>query len=162
MLESLPLRSRDGARVIDPLLGHTHKITPEFDEVVHIRREGKGIEKQHRYKCKGCVQRPMQVLMARLELSLIFLLSRCNLQQFYRHDPKSSVTFIMRGATLSAAQNRANKDIYKQVREDIFSLTLESEFVNQLSQIFTSHQQWSTKVLRRYVYGPMWWSACRM
>ena len=48
VLESLPLRPRDGARVIDPALGHTHKITPEYDEVMHIRREGKGIERQHR------------------------------------------------------------------------------------------------------------------
>ncbi len=92
VLESLPLRPRDGARVIDPALGHTHKITPEFDEVVFVRREGKGIEKQHRYKCKGC-----------------------GLQQFYRHDPRGAVTFVFKDAIVSAAQNRANKDIYKQV-----------------------------------------------
>ena len=53
LLESLPLRPRDGARVIDPSLGHTFKITPETDETIYIKREGKGIEKQHRYKCKG-------------------------------------------------------------------------------------------------------------
>ena len=92
VLESLPLRPCDGARVIDPSLGHTFKITPEFDEVLHIRREGKGIERQNRYKCKSC-----------------------NLQQFYRHDPSSSVTFVLKDAVVSSAQNRANKDIYKQV-----------------------------------------------
>jgi hypothetical protein len=71
---------------------HTHKITPEYDEIVYIRREGKGVEKQHRYKCKGC-----------------------NLQQFYRHDPNAGVTFVLKNAVVSSAQNKANKDIYKQV-----------------------------------------------
>ena len=37
MLEKLPLRERDGARVIDSSK-HTHKITPEFDEIIYIRR----------------------------------------------------------------------------------------------------------------------------
>jgi hypothetical protein len=40
---------------------------------------------------------------------------RCNLQQFYRHTPSSGVTFILKGAVVSSAQNKANKDIYKQV-----------------------------------------------
>ena len=90
-LESLPLRPCDGSRVLDPSK-HTHKITPEYDEVVFIRRPEKGIEKQHRYKCKGC-----------------------NLQLFYKHDPESGVTFIFKNAVVSSAQNRAKKDIYKQV-----------------------------------------------
>ncbi|QQP58158.1 UPF0428 protein CXorf56 -like protein [Caligus rogercresseyi] len=34
-IEKLPLRSKDGARVLDSSK-HTFKITPEFDEVVHI------------------------------------------------------------------------------------------------------------------------------
>ena len=95
VLETLPLRPRDGARVLDPGLGHTHKITPELDEVVHLRRPGKGIERQHRYKCKSC-----------------------NLQQFYRHHPSSSITFIMKNAVVSSEQNKANKDIYKQVANE--------------------------------------------
>ena len=37
LLEKLPLRERDGARVLDSSK-HTHKITPEFDEIIYIRR----------------------------------------------------------------------------------------------------------------------------
>jgi len=94
VLESLPLRTRDGARVVDPALGHTHKITLEFDDTVYIRREGKGVERQHRYKCKGC-----------------------NIQQFYKHD-QNPVTFILKDVLVSAARNKANKDIYKQVADE--------------------------------------------
>ena len=36
-MEKLPLRERDGARVLDSTK-HTHKITPEFDEIIYIRR----------------------------------------------------------------------------------------------------------------------------
>ena len=38
LLEKLPLRERDGARVLDSSK-HTHKITPEFDEIIYIRRD---------------------------------------------------------------------------------------------------------------------------
>merc|ERR1712210_141763 len=81
-LESLPLRPCDGSRVLDPTK-HTHKITPEYDEVVFIRRVGKGIEKQHRYKCKGC-----------------------NLQLFYKHDGESGVAFVFKNAVVSSAQGQ--------------------------------------------------------
>merc|ERR1712080_123221 len=37
LLEKLPLRERDGARVLDSSK-HTYKITPEFDEIIYIRR----------------------------------------------------------------------------------------------------------------------------
>jgi len=86
VIEKLPLRERDGARVIDGSK-HTHKITPIFDEVVYINRLNKGIEKQFRYKCK-----------------------HCNLQQFYRHDRNSNVTFIFKNALLSSSQNRLKQD----------------------------------------------------
>ncbi|XP_040584008.1 STING ER exit protein-like [Lepeophtheirus salmonis] len=88
-IDKLPLRSKDGARVLDSAK-HTFKITPDFDEITYIRRQ-EGVERQHRYKCKGC-----------------------NLQQFYRHDPNSAVTFIFKGALVSSTQSKANKDIYSQ------------------------------------------------
>ena len=135
LIETLPLRPRDGARVIDGSK-HTHKMTPEFDEIIHIRRDlpnpkmleevarlkvqdededdeelspeeikareekelqkrTKNIEKQHRYKCKSC-----------------------GLQLFYRHDPVSNITFVLKGAVVSASQSKANKDIYRQVAQE--------------------------------------------
>jgi len=159
LIESLPLRQRDGARVVDGAKT-THKMTPEFDEIVHIRRNSlqnpemldetkdvvkqwpgqagavsselhvnpddsdeepdqeearkeeteeerlareakekakrtKNIERQHRYKCKSC-----------------------NLQLFYKHDPASNVTFVIKGAVVSASQSKANKDIYRQVAQE--------------------------------------------
>eukprot|EP00095_Tigriopus_kingsejongensis_P007278 maker-scaffold144_size312663-snap-gene-2.38 protein:Tk07278 transcript:maker-scaffold144_size312663-snap-gene-2.38-mRNA-1 annotation:"upf0428 protein cxorf56 homolog" len=91
-LDQLPLRARDGARVMDAAQ-HTHKIPLlELDEVTFVKRPERGIETQHRYKCKGC-----------------------NLQQFYRHDPESGITFVFKDALVSSAQNKSNKDIYKQV-----------------------------------------------
>lgn len=52
-LEKLPLRKRDGARVIDGSK-HANKMTYDQDEIVHLKRQ-EGIEKQHRLKCKKFV-----------------------------------------------------------------------------------------------------------
>ena len=49
-LEKLPLRKRDGAHIIDGSK-HAHKMTFEQDEITYLKRP-KGIEKQHRKKCK--------------------------------------------------------------------------------------------------------------
>jgi len=52
-LEKLPLRKRDGARVIDGSK-HANKMTYDQDETVYLKRQ-EGIEKQHRLKCKKLV-----------------------------------------------------------------------------------------------------------
>ena len=57
-IEKLPLRKRDGARVIDGSK-HAHKMTCEQDEVVYLKRL-EGIEKQCRQKCKKYVVKSMR------------------------------------------------------------------------------------------------------
>lgn len=47
-IDKLPLRKKDGARVIDTTY-HAHKITCEPDETIYVRRDV-GIEKQFRFK----------------------------------------------------------------------------------------------------------------
>jgi len=91
-LEKLPLRSRDGSRVIDGAK-HANKTKLIEDEVVHIKRP-EGVERQHRYKCQAC-----------------------GLQIFYKHDPKSAVIFIFKGAIRTTASGISQKDIYSQVAQ---------------------------------------------
>lgn len=50
-IEKLPLRKKDGARVIDSA-HHAQKITCEPDETIYVRREA-GIEKQYRFKVES-------------------------------------------------------------------------------------------------------------
>jgi len=88
-LESLPLRKRDGARVIDGSK-HAHKITSDADETVFLKRE-EGIEKQHRLKCK-----------------------RCGLLLYYMHNVVGNVVFIVRGALTTTGEGPMG-NIYKQV-----------------------------------------------
>jgi len=92
-LEKLPLRSRDGSRVIDGTR-HANKTKLVFDEIVHIKRP-EGIEKQHRYKCQGC-----------------------GIALFYKHDPKSPVIFVFKGAIRTTAAGISQKDIYSQVAQE--------------------------------------------
>lgn len=90
-LEVLPLRSKDGARVIDGSK-HTYRITASSvekdNEVVQIKRP-EGIEKQHRKKCK-----------------------RCLLPILYQHDPKSQIYFVIRGGLIckSSSVSNSSKD----------------------------------------------------
>lgn len=92
-IEKLPLRKRDGARVIDAS-HHAQKITCEADETIYVRRDI-GIEKQYRFKCKTC-----------------------HLPLFYRHSADSKVTFILNRALVqSKNENPLNSvgDVCKQI-----------------------------------------------
>jgi len=89
LLENLPLRQRDGARVIDGSK-HAHKITSDPDETVFLKRD-EGIEKQHRLKCK-----------------------RCGLLLYYMHNVVGNVVFIVRGALTTTGEGPMG-NIYKQV-----------------------------------------------
>nr|CAG4645221.1 EOG090X0H7H [Leptodora kindtii] len=81
LLEKLPLRKKDGARVIDGQK-HVNKITCDMDDIVYIQREV-GIEKQHRLKCR-----------------------KCSLPLYYKHDMQSHVTFIIRGALVRSGEGQ--------------------------------------------------------
>ncbi|XP_026467042.1 UPF0428 protein CG16865-like [Ctenocephalides felis] len=91
-IDKLPLRKKDGARVIDGGK-HAHKVTSDIDETVYLRREGGLIEKQHRLKCKSC-----------------------GLRLYYRHEPQSNITFIVNGALVTAKQDSlVGNDSYRQI-----------------------------------------------
>jgi len=90
ILEKLPLRKVDGARVLDPKI-NAHKITTaEHPEKVYIRRE-QGIEAQKRFKCK-----------------------KCSLPLFYRCD-NPSITFIISKALRAKAETvDSSKQLHNQ------------------------------------------------
>nr|CAG4644417.1 EOG090X0H7H [Lepidurus arcticus] len=88
-LEKLPLREKDGARVIDGKK-HANKLTCDQGETVYIRRPG-GIEKQYRYKCK-----------------------KCSLPLFYKHDPNSLSVFIIKGALTKSGESQI-RSLYSQL-----------------------------------------------
>lgn len=73
-VHKLPLRERDGARVIDPKK-HNFKLScidmkkPLLDDVAYVKWSDTEIEKQYRLKCK-----------------------KCNLWAFYKHEPDSLLT----------------------------------------------------------------------
>ncbi|BES98082.1 Chromosome X open reading frame 56 [Nesidiocoris tenuis] len=89
-IEKLPLRKRDGARVLDGAK-HAHKIIADQDETVFIRRP-EGIEKQFRSKCK-----------------------KCKLTIYYKHELGKNVSFVMKGAVTTQSADRPKMDIYNQV-----------------------------------------------
>jgi len=92
-IENLPLRKRDGARVIDGSK-HAHKITSDPDETVFLKRD-EGIEKQHRFKCK-----------------------RCGLLLYYMHNVVGNVIFIVRGAVSKTGEGPMS-NIYNQMSSDL-------------------------------------------
>lgn len=89
-IERLPLRKRDGARVLDGL-NHAHKLTCDPDETVYIKRQ-ELIERQYRFKCK-----------------------KCGLLLYYKHDPQSTATFIVKGSLIKSSNEGPINDIYNQV-----------------------------------------------
>ena len=70
-LEKLPMRPKDGARVIDGNR-HAHKLICKVDEPVFLKREG-GVERQERSKCR-----------------------KCGLLLFYRHATGPLLTFVVK------------------------------------------------------------------
>lgn len=92
-IEKLPLRKRDGARVLDKAK-HAHKVTSDPDETVYLKRK-EGVEKQLRQKCK-----------------------KCGLLLYYKHDNKPNVTFIVKGSVTSSSSEAPIMDMYNHVTMD--------------------------------------------
>lgn len=91
-LDHLPLRSRDGARVLDSDK-HAHRIKcGDTTESVWIKRET-GVEKQIRSKCQSC-----------------------NLPLFYRHDKSPNVLFVMRGSVVTQVADSSRRTPYDDQR----------------------------------------------
>nr|CAB3227271.1 UPF0428 protein CXorf56 homolog [Phallusia mammillata] len=92
VLERLPLRKRDKARVIDKSK-HAHKVSNvESSESIYLRWQD-GIEQQFREKC-----------------------SRCELPVYYRHvEGSTNVRFIFKGALVAESESSYKTNIYKQM-----------------------------------------------
>jgi len=113
-LEKLPLRPRDGARVIDGSK-HAHKLTCDNEEVVYIKR-AEGIERQYRKKCK-----------------------KCPLILFYQHEAKSNVVFVFKGAlTKTANTANANALVNAQVKERKVMVTKLTKNMGKFSSVTVS------------------------
>lgn len=102
-LELLPLRKTDGARVIDGSQ-HANKLSMEPDETVYIRRD-KGVEKQFRFKVSRTLHCPFRTPSNHLHPAP-FQCKKCSLPVYYKHDPGSNVTFILKLALVKSKQER--------------------------------------------------------
>lgn len=118
----MPLRKRDGARVIDGSK-HAHKMTCEQDEIVFLKRD-EGIEKQHRQKCKKYAEFTKQTCAINSILLIIFysiinlpidFFFRCGLFLYYKHEPNANIVFIAKGAVVKSSGEGPMTDIYNQV-----------------------------------------------
>lgn len=113
-MEKLPLRKRDGARVVDGSK-HANKMTYDQDEIVYLKRQ-EGIEKQHRLKCKKLVIFYLWTGDETLIIIFyIFLFYRCGLFLYYKHQPNVNVYFIVNGALVKCTGEGPKMDIYNQV-----------------------------------------------
>jgi len=112
-LEKLPLRARDGARVIDGSK-HAHKLTCVDDEVVHLRRDG-GVERQLRKKC-----------------------SKCNLWLYYRHNASSNITFIVQSALVQSVQNNIYNQVASAAKAEKVMITKHTKNMGKFSSVTVS------------------------
>ncbi|GAB1600524.1 UPF0428 protein CXorf56 homolog [Argonauta hians] len=112
-MEKLPLRKRDGARVIDGQK-HAHKITCDPDEIIYLKRP-EGVEKQYRQKCK-----------------------RCGLCLYYHHQGKSNVMFILEDALREAGEG-VKTDVYSQIsKPKKVTLTKHTKNMGKFSSVTVS------------------------
>lgn len=122
-IEKLPLRKRDGARVIDSTQ-HAHKVTCEADETIYVRRDV-GIEKQYRFKvCSetnyltSCSDRQWSNSNILFDLQC----KTCHLPLFYRHSPDGKVTFVLKRSVVQSKNENPFKAI-GDVTNQILSTT---------------------------------------
>ncbi|ESP04760.1 hypothetical protein LOTGIDRAFT_184723 [Lottia gigantea] len=112
-MEKLPLRKRDGARVIDGQK-HANKLNCEPDNIIYLRRP-EGIEKQYRQKCK-----------------------RCGLFICYHHQGNSNIIFVVDGA-LKLESEGVKKDIYTQLaKPQKVTLTKHTKNMGKFSSVTVS------------------------
>ncbi|XP_076044056.1 STING ER exit protein isoform X2 [Oratosquilla oratoria] len=112
-LEKLPLRKRDGARVIDGSR-HAHRLMYDPDETIFLRRN-EGIEKQHRMKCK-----------------------KCNLLLFYQHSLGSNVTFIVKGAVVKSEGIKMTKQVTEPQPASRVMITRHTKNMGKFSSVTVS------------------------
>ncbi|KAG0730147.1 UPF0428 protein CXorf56 [Chionoecetes opilio] len=111
-LEKLPLRKRDGARVIDGSR-HAHRLVCDPEETVHIKRTG-GVEKQHRKKCK-----------------------KCGLLLYYHHNLNASIVFVVKGSVVQSG----GKSVAQQVEDkpkDRILITRHTKNMGKFSSVTVS------------------------
>jgi len=111
-LEKLPLRRRDGARVIDGSR-HAHRLVCDADETVFIRRPD-GIEKQHRKKCK-----------------------KCSLLLFYSHNLSANYTFVVKGAVVQTGGVSVAQQVLEKPKDRIM-ITRHTKNMGKFSSVTVS------------------------
>lgn len=111
-MEKLPLRRRDGARVIDGSR-HAHRLVCDPDETVFIRRPG-GIEKQTRKKCK-----------------------KCGLLLFYQHNPVSNVVFVVKGSVVLSGGKSVAQQVDEKPKERVM-ITRHTKNMGKFSSVTVS------------------------
>ncbi|XP_047470079.1 STING ER exit protein-like isoform X2 [Penaeus chinensis] len=111
-MEKLPLRKRDGSRVIDGSR-HAHRLVCDPDETVFIRR-AEGIEKQFRKKCK-----------------------KCGLVLFYHHNPGSSVIFVMKGSVVQSGGKSVAQQVTDKPKDKVM-ITRHTKNMGKFSSVTVS------------------------